>query len=704
MEAHTESTTLANDEDVLSAASKKGSVGRYNCHSQAYAFWWSGKWPIFITLAFLIGAIVSAVLSELVQAKRNSQIFSDDLNPSCTDFGNSAAEWTFAVDLVYGDFTFTQAKIIDATWDTVIGQGGRLLHGWILYRCVIYPLLVVAMEISTVTYPFYTTLSFSKASFETLLQLLRALHLTRSYSVLLCTILLIYTLAYTLIFPLVWGTATGYLSLSHKLYAMPGGDIVPLNSEDLSLCWVLDPTRPELPMSTPHIEDGPKFSTIFSAQPSSSHTKSDVCLNEYDQGSEYSYKYDLRYDISGWIVKPWSPSVRNTIWSFLEGTKRTSSENFMNIQRYALTRQFLQIGLDVKNWALFGWETDLGKSVMKREEPVTFDWWEKAESSTEPQCKNVSRDGLYPILRAVTLEEPGELLPTQYEPISVNSRPYNESTLGTAYWSLFTLDQSVRPGPGIVPYNSTIRLHGRPITLDAPFLDVGFNCSSYPDSSPFNSLGNCVCYKGQPISLSVLNDDRAICVTAPGYVWGFSGYLARVGLILEAVWMASCFVAYPWLLYRGKLLHTEPAKSAKAMRLILDCSEAVRKDVGTDTERLREEQLVQRLKNIRIGYRTDVDDGGLRYRVESGLIAKGFSERYTDATFQIETKISQGAERFETVLNKYVPVIRRMESHPVHDTMNERLDRGIEGWKSYLLAGKRRPTENEVYEDVNWRF
>lgn len=340
MQAHAESTTLVNDEDVPLATPSKSLAKRHNCRLLAYTQRWPAKRPISIMLSFLIGSIASGILSQVIQAKRSTpgQIFSDDLNPSCTDFGSSASEKAFALDLAYGNFTFTQAKIIDATWDTVIGQGGRLLHGWILYRCIIYPLLVLAMEISTITYPYYTSLSFSKVSFETLLQLLKTLDLTRSYSVLLCTILLIYALGYTLLFPLLWGTATGYLSLSHKLYAMPNGDIVPLNSGNLSLCWVLDPTRSELPMTTPRIEVGPSFSALLAAQPPSTDPKSNACLNISDSGPgsdfRYSGTYDLQYDFSGWRAKStYSNTWESTIWSFLEGMNETSSENFMNIQR-----------------------------------------------------------------------------------------------------------------------------------------------------------------------------------------------------------------------------------------------------------------------------------------------------------------------------------------------------------------------------------
>jgi hypothetical protein len=63
------------------------------------------------------------------------------------------------------------------------------------------------------------------------------------------------------------------------------------------------------------------------------------------------------------------------------------------------------------------------------------------------------------------------------------------------------------------------------------------------------------------------------------------------------------------------------------MRLLLDCSEAVRNDVGTGTEDLHEGEIIRRLKNIRIGYQTDTHDGKLRYRIVSDLTTEGFYDR-----------------------------------------------------------------------------
>lgn len=349
MEISPEPTRPVNYGDALLSPSKKRLAENCSCRLFAYTRGWPNKWPVFGTLGFLIGSITFITLSEVVQANRGNlgQIVSNDLNPSCTDFGNTKAEQSFALDIAYGNFTFTQAKVIDVTWDTVVGQGGRLVHGWILYCCIIYPLLVLAMETYTATYPYYATLSFSKASFETLVQLLKTLHITKSYSVLLCTILLIYTLAYTLSFSLIWGTATGYISLSHKLYAMPGGDIIPLNSGDLSLCWVLDPTK--LGISAPHIEVGPNFSDILSTQRPASQEQYDVCLNIFRPGIPSGSTYNLIYDVDGgWRANP----MGITIWDLVSRKDRLSSENFKNIQNCELYPNYNYSKKTLSYWIL----------------------------------------------------------------------------------------------------------------------------------------------------------------------------------------------------------------------------------------------------------------------------------------------------------------------------------------------------------------
>jgi hypothetical protein len=246
----------------------------------------------------------------------------NQFNPGCTDIGNDPVERLFALDFTLGKFTYTQAKVIDATWDVIIGQGGRLLHGWILYRYVLHPLLVFAMETSTVTYGYYTAVSFSRASLETLWITLSTLLSQKSFTVLFVNALLPFLLGYTLVFPVLWGTATGYLSLSHWLFKMPGGDLVPLQSPELALCWALDSAR--LGLTPGHVEVGPSFVSLTPSAHHSPYEKHQTCITKQPYET-----YKLRYTSGGW-----SPVGVDTIWDHFDynDSIASSSENFRNIR------------------------------------------------------------------------------------------------------------------------------------------------------------------------------------------------------------------------------------------------------------------------------------------------------------------------------------------------------------------------------------
>lgn len=292
-----------------------------------------------IAAVFFLFTAAFAVASGLLlsNGKRLTRSYSDLFDPGCIDrlggSGSSSVSQAFELDLTFGNFTFTHAKIIDVAWDTTIGQGGRLLHGWILYRCVMHRLLIHAMEYYCVTYKYYLTISWSRASFESLWVILRDWFTMEGVASFWCTLLLIYALSYTLLFSLLWSTATGYLSLSHRLYAMPDGNIVPLNTPDLTLCWVLDGSR--FDSTDDHIEVGPDFSTLGSLKASLNYAETKPCLNVSFSGDTKDtdiHTYRLAYTSGGWKV-----DSRTTIWDHFglkngTNTIEQSSENFKSIR------------------------------------------------------------------------------------------------------------------------------------------------------------------------------------------------------------------------------------------------------------------------------------------------------------------------------------------------------------------------------------
>lgn len=182
--------------------------------------------------------------------------------------------------------------------------------------------------------------------------------------------------------------------------------------------------------------------------------------------------------------------------------------------------------------------------------------------------------------------------------------------------------------PGLVPYNSTIWLNGSEVSLPAPFLDIGHGCSG---NSVFGSLGNCVCYKGQPISLDLLDESRAICSAAPGYVWGFSSYLLRMDLAFEAAWMACCFICYLWLSLQSGLVRNNVMRSVGPMKFALEFSEAVF-EIEQSAPTLSEDKLRATLDIINVQYQRPSGQGGyggLRCRA---VAAPENRERWIDHT------------------------------------------------------------------------
>jgi hypothetical protein len=79
-----------------------------------------------------------------------------------------------------------------------------------------------------------------------------------------------------------------------------------------------------------------------------------------------------------------------------------------------------------------------------------------------------------------------------------------------AYQATFVLDDGIAPGPGIVPYNSSIWFSNRTQSLSGPFLEIGKGCVGH--TNYFTRLGSCICYRGQPITRDWYTNENLICV------------------------------------------------------------------------------------------------------------------------------------------------------------------------------------------------
>lgn len=291
-------------------------------------------------------------------------------------------------------------------------------------------------------------------------------------------------------------------------------------------------------------------------------------------------------------------------------------------------------------------------------------------------CRNDS-EGFKKLGLASTIESP------QYstdQPLMVGNEVgfpwFNATYLDKAYWNRFVYNNSIKEYTlTALPYNSTIWLNGTAIQLAAPFLDVGHGCYS---PSLFTGLGNCVCYKGEPVPVHYLSKTKAVCRTVPGAVWGFSAFLTRLGLYPEASWMACCAICYGAMLGFSKLLRRKLIWTTSTRRAALVFSRVAEETKGEGLDQLNEKELASRLKGLKLGY------------------------------------LRQSGSCQETDDNENPSAIRLVEN-PTHredgltDITNAGVQNAAQTIKSFSTLvrdhfRKRKPTRSEIYEDLNWRL
>lgn len=161
-----------------------------------------------------------------------------------------------------------------------------------------------------------------------------------------------------------------------------------------------------------------------------------------------------------------------------------------------------------------------------------------------------------------------------------------------AYQADFILDDTIAPGPAVVPYNSTFFLNGTEYELAAPFVKFGEECG--PHNSYYTSMGSCVCYRGEPIAYDWDNQDNLFCVGKGEYAWGFSSYVTLAGLVLEAVWAIVCWAMWLDANVNSGLLKSR-RRASGFVRNALDLADAVNRDLGLRTCAHSDKELVEAL-------------------------------------------------------------------------------------------------------------
>ena len=140
-------------------------------HAQQSSFPWK-TFFVFLALPLALAPIV--VLAAAAETASRSYILGRKCYPNGLWKEAAHATWRimdssyfFTPNLSFGRFNFTQAKVIDIAWDTLIGRGGQILLAWVNYR-VFNEWLVYHMELHLTSYKMYAAVAFKTTSLSAL--------------------------------------------------------------------------------------------------------------------------------------------------------------------------------------------------------------------------------------------------------------------------------------------------------------------------------------------------------------------------------------------------------------------------------------------------------------------------------------------------------------------------------------------------------
>lgn len=188
----------------------------------------------------------------------NLDIFSvPPMSQDCGGYSVPSVERRLYINAqVVRGLSFARAKLLDLAWDTIIGQGGKFLHGWVFYR-VVASQLTWMMEYSSVPYHFQLDLLFSTVSLSALWSTLRFMSVKRPARAVFFAVWVLLAVSYILAFSSIWSAATGYLNPSTPAYRMADQSYATVQSDSLRLCWVVDTER--LNGVVPAVVPGPRL-------------------------------------------------------------------------------------------------------------------------------------------------------------------------------------------------------------------------------------------------------------------------------------------------------------------------------------------------------------------------------------------------------------------------------------------------------------
>ncbi|KAI1124454.1 hypothetical protein F5Y10DRAFT_285009 [Nemania abortiva] len=480
--------------------------------------------------------------------------------------------------------SFTKAKFIDLLWDTVIGQGGRFIHGIVLHQLVSRALTLL-LERSTLPYIFFLGVKFSTVSIESLWVCFCVLFSKAPIRTTAMVVSLLFVIGHVLAFATIWSATTGYEADTVAAYDILGsGAFLKKDSDRLTTCWsVEDLNRVDPSLTKPII--GPKF------------------VQAYENWGHIGDKKEferLQMRVAGPIGEVSEAFKDIYAYALAKETffGRYNTTDFTPLRQINGTHTWFDDdcynnGAETENGYKFAGTRECTSRLLY----TSIDGWQYAGSG-QKGIENLPSD-----TRNKTLDDPshGKLGDSEYV-------PYNAT---------FLLDSEIKTAQGVLPYNSTLWWNNTRIALGAPFLKIGESCQWSR-----GSLGLCLCLDEDIISKDFRDSDY-ICLNDTGYKWGFSAFVLLIGLALETAWLVVCTMMWFVIITKSELVRMH-RPGIGVIRSILDIAGAINSSIGIDTSAYTEDELKLELgKCPPVGYEIDDRDGIGYKRIRLRAMPKG---------------------------------------------------------------------------------
>ena len=137
-------------------------------------------------------------------------LYDNDDDIYCSGGDGSSSPWSiFSVSTVFGNFSFVEAKGIDAAWNLVAGHGGQFVLTWISFK-VIVPSLYRIAEQSMVPIDSYTNMTLFGPNIGSMGPIIKALVTTKGPRAKANLSFMLFVTVFILAWPTLLDITTGY--------------------------------------------------------------------------------------------------------------------------------------------------------------------------------------------------------------------------------------------------------------------------------------------------------------------------------------------------------------------------------------------------------------------------------------------------------------------------------------------------------------